>query len=260
MVGAVLKIHYMKHILLPSIIACLGFASVPAAHAQIITSVSGSAPSTNVAVSFTTANYTHNASNTIGYAWKGITEDRRDYGQTFTTTSSFLLDRITLQLQYIGSSAASANYALSLYQFATASSLTAASTVGTWTGTLPDSSSLPPNTTYAYNNGTVGPFLTFDLPNTTLSASTTYGFVLSFQTLASSQSLNFWVKGGGAYNGGQSIEATTQGATTFTTTNSDVIFYALAIPEGSTFAMTLGGVGFLVMVRRFRKRSSIQVQ
>ncbi|GAT32727.1 PEP-CTERM protein-sorting domain-containing protein [Terrimicrobium sacchariphilum] len=245
----------MKHTFLLPVVALFTLASAPAVHAQLITSVSSTAPATDVAISFTTANYSATSVNTVGMGWKGDTGSRRDMGQTFTTTTSFLLDRITVQLQFVGTSAPGANYSLSLYEFPSAGSLTASSTVGTWTGTLPGSSTLAP-ATYTFSNGTVGPFLTFDMPNVTLSASTTYGFVLSFTTLASNESLNFWTKGGGAYAGGQQIQTGTAGATTFTSSGNDVLFYVQAVPEGSTFAMVLGGALLLFWVRRLRRTAS----
>lgn len=246
----------MKHTFLPPVIALFAFASVPAVQAQLITSVSSTAPTADVAISFTTANYSASSGNTFGMGWKGDTGNRRDLGQTFTTTSSFLLDRITVQLQFISANAPSSAYSLSLYEFPSASSLTASSTLGTWSGTLPNSSILPP-AAYTFNNGAVGPFLTFDMPNITLSASKTYGFVLSFTGLADNESVNLWTKGGGFYTGGQQIQTGTAGATTFTTGGNDVLFYVQAVPEGSTFGMVFGGVLLLLLARRFRHTVSL---
>jgi len=245
----------MKHAFLPPVVALLAFASFPAVHAQLITSVSSTAPTANVAISFTTANYSASSGNTFGMGWNGYTGNRRDLGQTFTTASSFLLDRITVQLQFINANAPGSAYSLSLYEFPSASSLTASATLGTWTGTLPNSSTLVP-AAYTYSNGTVGPFLTFDMPNITLSASTTYGFVLSFTGLTDNESLSLWTKGGGFYTGGQQIQTGTAGSMTFTTGSNDVLFYVQAVPEGSTFAMVFGGISLLLLARRFSRAVS----
>ena len=202
---------------------------------DISTTVGSSAPSANVTLSVSTLNYTPNASNTIGYGWKGDT--RRDIGQSFTTTSAFTLDKITLQVQFVGSAAPGASYSLSLYQFPSSSSLVASSTLGTWNGTLPDATTLVP-AGYSFNSGAVGPFLTFDIPDIALSSGVTYGFVLSFASLSSSESMNFWVKGGGYYANGQEIETGTVGSTTFTNSGgNDLLFYIQSVPEPSAHAL-----------------------
>lgn len=221
---------------------------------DISTTVNTVAPATNVTLSLSTANYTANSSNTIGYGWKGDT--RRDIGQTFTTTSAFTLDKITLQVQFVGSAAPGASYNLSLYQFPSSSSLAASSTLGTWSGTLPDATSLVP-TGYSFNSGAVGPFLTFDIPDIALSSGVTYGFVLSFASLTASESMNFWVKGGGYYANGQQIETGTVGATTFTNSGgNDLLFYIQSVPEPSSHALISVGAMVVPAWLLLRKRQS----
>ena len=226
-------------------------ATAPAA-IDISTTVGATAPASNVTVSLSTLNYTPNVSNTIGYGWKGDT--RRDIGQTFTTTSAFTLDKITLQVQYVGSAAPGASYSLSLYQFASSSSLTSTATLGTWEGALPDAATLVPGA-YNFSSGTVGPFLTFDIPDIALSSGVTYGFVLSYTSLTASETMNFWVKGGGYYAGGQQIETSVAGATTFTNSGgNDLLFYIQSVPEPSAHALISTGAMLVPAFLLLRKK------
>lgn len=219
---------------------------------DISTTVGTTAPTSNVTLSLSTLNYTPNVSNTIGYGWKGDT--RRDIGQTFTTTSAFTLDKISLQVQYVGSAAPGASYSLSLYQFANSSSLTSTATLGTWEGALPDATTLVP-AAYNFSSGTVGPFLTFDIPDIALSSGVTYGFVLSFTSLSASETMNFWVKGGGYYSGGQQIETSVAGATTFTNSGgNDLLFYVQSVPEPSAHALISTGAMLAPALLLLRKK------
>lgn len=221
--------------------------------ATLVTTVDSNVPSANVTLSFSTLNYTSNSGNTTAFGWNGYTGSRRDIGQTFSLSSAITLDKITLQIAGVSAGAPGAAFTLYLYQFNTTSDLTAASTVGSWSGTLPDSSSLTV-ATYTYNNGTVGPYLTFDIPDVALSSGC-YGFVLSFTSLASNEQLSFWTKGGGAYSGGQEIQTDTVGATTFTNSNgNDMLFYIQSVPEPGSRNLSAGAIFMSLFFLLWRRR------
>lgn len=212
-----------------ALLLLLGFTAEKGS-AQIVTTTSSSAPTTNIALSTTYAG-------TNNLAWRANTStDYRDIFQSFTTTSSsFILDTITLKINGSTSTASNAIYTLTLYTFPDAATMTASSTLSSWTGTLPSSTSM-----------TDGTYLTFDIPNYTLAANTVYGFELSFNQYSTNQSVNFYL-GPGIYSGGMAFYNQNG---TLTSTANDYLFILQSVPEASSLTLVLMSLGCSAFIFR----------
>lgn len=217
-----------------ALLLSLGFTMEKTA-AQIVTTTSSSAPTTNIALSTT-----YTGINNL--AWRANSAaDYRDIFQSFTTTSSgFILDTISLKISSSTSTASNALYTLTLYTFPDSASLIPSSTLSSWTGNLPSSTSM-----------TDGTYLTMDIPNFTLAANTVYGFELSYNQYSTNQSVNFYL-GPGIYNGGLAFYNQNG---TMTSSANDYLFILQTVPEASSLTLMLVALGFGVF--SFRKQRDI---
>jgi hypothetical protein len=219
----------------PSLVAFLvlaGLAPVSLCQAQVLLSLSGSAPTTNIIAQA--------QSTAVNLAWRGDTfANQRNVGQTFTPTANTTLSAFTMEIFGVQSAAPGAAFTLALSTYPNAASGIPTATLATWTGTLP-------TTGMAANT-----YLTFDLPDTALTAGTVYGIMLTFTDLAANRILNFYQGGGGIYANGSAIfyAPTTN---TYTAQN-DFTFYAQSVPEPSAFAyLGLATAGLVIWKSRRR--------
>ncbi len=162
-----------------------------------------------------------------------------DRGQTFTTSESFTLDKIVVQLMAAGSGAAGASFGVEMWQKIN----------GNWTLMhVSDGDSLPVGLT-------AGIYLTFDIIDTDLTAGNEYGFLLRFETQGNNRELNL-ARSGDTYAGG-SVWQRTLGTgvarglplsiPTLDTTR-DLVFFLQPVPEPTS--LTLLALGGLMILRR----------
>ncbi len=152
-------------------LACVALTACPllAQEGVVTTQLSSAQPPQEAIIS-------HIGDEPGGWQWRWTTDTgRRDVGQTFTATSDFSLDKISLSVRS-GSAAAVSHspFTLTLSRYANAQSNTAEEKLMSWRGELPDN----PHGT-AYQQGT---WLTFDIPDFKLQKGIVYGFTLQFES------------------------------------------------------------------------------
>lgn len=216
------RLHSLALFLLLGLTAEQGFA-------QIITTTNSSAPTSNVVISSSYA-----GANNL--AWRSNSaSDYRVMYQSFTTPgTAFELDSISIGVSSESSGALDAGYTLTLYTFPTNTSTASSTTVASWTGTLP------------HTTMSAGTFLTFDVPNLTLNASTVYGFSLSFDSSATNRAVGLYA-GPGIYNGGLLFYMDQTGA--YSSTSNDMAFVIQSVPETSSLSFAFIGLGGLLLLR-----------
>jgi len=138
------------------------------AQAVLVTGMSSTAPTTDVVISQTAG------ANSTPFRWNrpaGTDRNPRDTGQSFLPSSSFTLDKITVNISSLASSAYdSQNMTLEVFTLTDGGDYTPDSTVVT------ESGSLPSNMKSSFDSGST--YLTLDIPDVVLSAGQQYGFLL----------------------------------------------------------------------------------
>ena len=207
--------------------------SVPVmSSAQILTTVSTSAPTSNVTLSV--------SSTALNLSWRyNYAADERRIGQTFTPATSFTLDTITLAVYLASAGAPGASYTLTMSTYTNSSTAVPDTTINSWTGTLP-------TTGMATDT-----FLTFDIPNLVLNSGNTYGFTLAFTSAATNENVNFYQGTGGLYTGGTAFY---YAPSANPTPNNDFYFILTSVPEGSSFSLLLVGLAGLIVWKRLLPR------
>ncbi|MDR1279721.1 MAG: PEP-CTERM sorting domain-containing protein [Opitutaceae bacterium] len=223
-----------------------------AAAPDVTVSFSATAPSENIVASITADIPSNN------YAWhKSASDQFRDIMQTFSVDTNVTLDKFTFLIWadwYSGNRAAleNAEFNVSLVTIpAQGASVTPTQTIATWTGRMP--TPLPENSSSEWYNGK---YITFEVPDTSLSAGTLYGLVFSFVNPAANQGMNLAIR----YGATPGVYYKDSTHTDWTNSNNGLIFYALSargtsIPEPSTSALLTGAVilASLVFLRRHRR-------
>ncbi len=214
-----------------------------AGNAAVITTLSSTAPSTNVEASYT-------AASPAGLQWRyDITSGRRDLGQSFLAADSFTMDSFSFQLQQaVPAGAPGASFTVTILQSATVSSIGTA--ISTQSGTI---------TGLTTGSGNAN-WLTFDVDNVGMSLGMYYTVMLSFDTQAANQTLNFnSVSAAGGYSNGAAWIYTT--GPNYTQPGSDLFFYvqSVSIPEPSSLATFAMAVLFLygAITIRTRKQGAL---
>jgi len=238
----------MRHILAVGSSAVLGLAL--AAPGAVITSTSTSAPSTNVVISQTTSTSERTMWDIDpAPAATPANVTVRAGGQSFTTTSSFVLDKITMKISNYDATTypatKGASFTLDLFEFSSASaSSTTNAPILSQTGVLP-------------TDIAAGKFVTFDpSTNITLTSGKVYGYRLELTT--NNSNVKFAVNGNNPYTGGRLLEYYTFSDTTPAgwqnptgSSGWDYQFYVQsAVPEPGT--LSLLGAGALLLMRRRR--------
>jgi len=225
------------------VLVALGLSCLPmAARAAVVVTSDSSAPTSYFANSTVSAGG-------LQWRWDDV-NGRRDVGQSFYTgTAALTLDKITFQIvsnSTPGAGAANAPFTLNVYQVSSASAFpTAGTAILTETGSL--------SAVHA-TSADLGKYITFDMTNTALSASSYYAVILSFDSQAVARNMVWQVSNTPAsYPNGQCIISTN--GTTFSA-NNDLVFYASAIPEPRGGFLTLAGLGSVFIAFRLRKRFS----
>jgi hypothetical protein len=210
----------------------VGLPSISLLHADSVVTVSTSptAPASDIALS--------NVATSVGnFDWSWTSTTPVNAGQIFTANTNFTLDKVVLQITKI-SFATDQTFTVSLYEFASSSNTlnVAFTPVGsalvTATGTLP-SSGMNANS-----------YLTFDLPDVSLTSGKVYGFVFSFLSENANNAVGF-SRTGNTYASGQIVTSSDSSGSFITATTGDYNFYLLftsTIPEPSTAALMLGGL------------------
>ena len=181
-------------------------------------------------------------------------------GQSFTTTTAWTLDKISVQYEKKGATFNENNDAsLKLILFTYNSAGFDAAAWGPFsapavTGTGITQVYSEDFSVAAIDGATANDWLTFDLTtNQSLSATTEYGFALwvSNGTGPVSQNVNFFYNTSNSYAGGDRL-AVRGGTGNTISLNQDLNFVLQTVPEPSTFVMLLGGLGALMLLRRRR--------
>lgn len=225
----------------------------PAHGALVITNQGGSTPTSSL-ISATTQDPT--GSTTFRYNNdSGGANSNRDFGQTFSVTSGFTIDFLTLRVGPVNAiasnSSPSTSVTLNFYEVS-------GSTLGTQV--LSVSAALPTN--FANDD-----YIRLDLTGASeinFSASQTYAWTLRFDNFNANNALQLANAATGGYSGGQAIRdewtstsgtITNRGDWSFSSdVNRDFVFYINAIPEPSTYALLAMGAASLFALRRFRTR------
>ena len=174
-------------------------------------------------------------------AWKN-TAHRRDVGQTFRPAADFTLDRLTVLVAGLGADAKGAAFTLQVLRFAIPTNLQAGTVVSTQAGTMPAAG-------YPGNNDF---YLTFDMADVALSASTTYGFLLGFDDSPASPMVTLYTSSPDSpYAGGNYFERYDSGA--FAAGDFDLVFY-LQNPGPEPATLGLLGAGLLGAMALRRRR------
>ena len=192
---------FKKIISIPAV-AGLVFALAGDAQGVMITSMSASAPTTNVVISQTAAD------NNTPFRWErpaGDDRNPRDTGETFLS-SGFVLDKITVNIATLATTAYdSQTMTLAIQTFSNGSDFTPDSTVVTEGG------SFASNMKSSFDSGNT--YLTFDITDVTLSAGQQYGFLLMHDTQqASGDNMLLAAQNNSGYTDGIGITREQRGA------------------------------------------------
>lgn len=204
--------------------------------AAVITTLSPTAPVDQVQISYTVGT-------PIGLQWRyDVASGRRDVGQSFLATDSFIFDSFSFQLQQtVPSGAPGANFTVSIFESSTISSV--GSVISTQTGVLAG----------LISGSGAGSWITFDIANLAVSSGLYYSFVLSFDAQVANQTLNFNSISPGAYAGG-SAWISSNGSAFTVPAGQDLLFYVQSIPEPSTVATLIAVASVVVVGRLMRLR------
>lgn len=196
--------------------------------AAITLTSSGSPPTSNIVISATTQN------NSI--QWRNLPTGRRDVGQSFLTDSAFTLDSVKMRIAPsggFGAGAANTDFSFDLYSVPNATTSPAGGTLITsQNGNLPSTLA---NDAY----------VTFDIPDVSLTANQQYIFMFSFTSPAANNEFLAYAANtvGSTYSNGTGwlYDETSYSIQTF-----DTVFYLTPVPEPSSSCLLIfGAVGLL---------------
>lgn len=223
-------------------------ALLPLAYSSLSAAVvvtSGAQPTENVKIQ----QFVHTNDSSIG--WRDNTVDiTREVGQSFLTGEAFSLAAITVYLNISASTAVqNSAFTINLYQVTTSTSIGAPGNPAS--GTLISSQQGVFSGNFSVTGNTATSFLTFSLDApVALAASSSYVFMLSFDTKRSGQTLALGTQNNSYANG---LGWGSTNGVVFEPLNgsvADLTFSLQAVPEPGTVILAGLGLGLLLCRRR----------